>query len=397
MRIFTKTRRFFFGLIILSCGLLLVLPQFVAAQCGSNATAPLGVDLPLLLDDLAYESLAPAIEQSVHYLRKLPGEKIFVLCGEEYTVSWLIESLLTFQRIIEETPSAKVLGEIVAEQFNLCQARGKADDARIFVTGYFEPLFKASLTKTAIYRYPLYQKPADLISTPGGQGWEKKTGRLANGNLVPYPTRAEIEKGQLLAGQELAFLADPVEAFILHIQGSGQIELADGTLRRVQFAAKNGHQYRSIGKLLVKKGVIPLEEATMPRIVRYLKEHPEEQEAILHHNDSFIFFRWGDAAAVGPLGCLSEPLTPGRSVALDQDCFPPASLAFLTSRKPIVDEVGEIISREHFGRFVLNQDCGSAITGAGRLDLFWGAGRYAEVAAGNMKHPGELFFLIKKK
>lgn len=397
MRIFIKTRRIFFALIVLGCGLILALPQTVSAQCGRSATVPLVADLPLLQDDLVYDSLAPAIERSVHYLRQLPRGKAFVLCGERYPVSWLIESLLTFQQIIEQKPSAAALTDMVNRQFNLCQAKGRSSDQRIFVTGYFEPLLKASLTRTAIYRYPLYQKPLDLVSTPGGQGREQKTGRMENGNLVPYSTRAEIEKGQLLVGQELAFLADPVEAFILHIQGSGQIELADGTLRRVQFAAKNGHQYRSIGKLLVEQGVIPLEEATMPRIARYLKEHPEEQDAILHHNDSFIFFRWGDAAAVGPLGCLSEPLTPGRSVALDQDCFPSASLAFLTSQKPIVDENGEIIAWEPFGRFVVNQDCGSAITGAGRLDLFWGAGRYAEIAAGNMKHPGNLYFLIKKK
>lgn len=397
MRSLAETIRIFFGVIILGCGIVTALPQPVAGQCGQAATVPLAADLPLLQDDLAYESLAPAIDRSVHYLRQLPQEKTFVLCGEEYSVGWLIESLLAFQRIIEEKPSPQALTAILKKQFTLCQAAGRPSDHRMFLTGYFEPLFKASLTKTATYRYPLYRKPPDLVSSPGGKGRGKKTGRMKNGSLVPYPTRAEIEKGQLLAGQELAFLADPVDAFILHIQGSGRIQLADGSLRRVQFAAKNGHAYRSLGRLLVEKGVMRREEATLPRIVRYLKEHPEEQEAILHHNDSFVFFRWGDDSAVGPLGCLGEPLTPGRSVALDQDCFPPGSLAFLTTRKPRVNAAGEIIGWEPLSRFVVNQDSGSAITGAGRLDLFWGGGRYAEVAAGNMKHPGALYFLVKKK
>ena len=397
MRIFGETIRIFLGAIILGCGLITASPQPLAAQCSPAATVSLVAELPLLQDDLAYESLAPAIDRSVHYLRQLPVEKIFFLCGEEYSVGWLIESLLAFKRIIEKNPSPQALTDILKKEFTLCQAKGRGSDHKIFLTGYFEPLFKASLTKTATYRYPLYRKPPDLVSLPAGKGREKKTGRMENGVLVPYPTRAEIEKGQLLAGQELVFLADPVDTFILHVQGSGQIQLADGSLRRVQFAAKNGQEYRSIGRLLVEKGVMRREEATMPKIVRYLKEHPEEQEGILHHNDSFVFFRWGDDAAVGPMGSLGEPLTPGRSVALDQECFPPGGLAFLTTRKPRVNAAGEIIGWEPLGRFVVNQDSGSAIKGAGRLDLFWGGGRYAEVAAGNMKHPGTLYFLVKKK
>lgn len=397
MRILAETIRIFFGLMILGCGLFFAVPHPVAAQCGPTATVPLAVDLPLLQDDLAYDSLAPAIDRSVHYLRQLPPEKTFFLCGEEYSASWLIESLLAFKQIIAENPSPQALTASLKKEFFFCQAKGRASDHQMFLTGYFEPLFKASLTKTATYRYPLYGPPQDLVSAPGAKGREKQTGRMENGSLVPYFTRAEIEKGHLLAGQELVYLADPVEAFILHIQGSGRIQLADGSLRRVQFAAKNGHEYRSIGRLLVDKGVMRREEASMPRIVRYLKEHPEEQEAILHYNDSFVFFRWGDDAAVGPLGCLGEPLTPGRSVALDQGCFPPGSLAFLTTRKPRVNAAGEIVGWEPLSRFVVNQDTGSAIVGAGRLDLFWGAGPYAEAAAGNMKHPGTLYFLIKKK
>jgi membrane-bound lytic murein transglycosylase A len=397
MRILAETIRVFLGLMTLGCGLLFVVPQPVAAQCGPTATVPLAADMPLLQDDLAYDSLVPAIDRSVHYLRQLPTGKTFTLCGEEYPVSWLIESLLAFEQIIAERPSAQALTAILKEDFTLCQAKGGGAGQRMFVTGYFEPLFKASLIQTAIYRYPLYRKPLDLVSNPKANGGGKKMGRMENGALIPYYTRAEIEKGQMLAGQELVYLADPVDAFILHVQGSGQIQLADGSLRRVQFAAKNGQEYRSIGKLLVEKGVMRREEATMPLIVRYLKAHPEEQESILHYNDSFVFFRWGDDAAVGPTGCLGEPLTPGRSVALDQDCFPPGALGFLTTRKPNVDAAGEIVGWEPLSRFVVNQDAGSAITGPGRLDLFWGAGAYAEAAAGNMKHPGVLYFLVKKK
>ena len=397
MRTLAETIGIFFTVLVLGCGLLAAWPQSVAGQCDQAATVPLVAELPLLEDDLGYASLAPAIDRSVYYLRQLPAEKTFLLCGEEYSAGWLIESLLAFQRIIAESPSPEALTALVKKEFTLCQAAGRPSDQKIFLTGYFEPLFKASLTKTATYRYPLYRTPPDLVSVPGGRAGEKQTGRMENGALVPYFTRGEIEHGRLLAGQELVYLADPVDAFILHIQGSGRIELADGSLRRVQFAAKNGHEYRSIGRLLVEKGVMAREEVTLPKIVRYLKEHPGQQEAILQYNDSFVFFRWGDDSAVGPLGCLGEPLTPGRSVALDQECFPPGGLAFLATRKPRVNAAGEIVGWEPLTRFVVNQDSGSAIRGSGRLDLFWGGGRYAEVAAGNMKHPGSLYFLVKKK
>ena len=397
MRTLAAAIRIFSGAMIVVCGLLFVVTQPVAAQCGSTATVPFAADLPLLQDDLEYASLAPAIDRSVHYLQQLPAEKIFVLCGEEYPVSWLIESLLAFKRIIAENPTDQALTAILKKEFILCQAKGNGPDHRMFLTGYFEPVFKASLTPTATFRYPLYRKPPDLVAIPDANGRGKKTGRMENGVLVPYYTRAEIEKGQMLSGQELVYLSDPVEAFILQVQGSGRIELADGSLRRVQFAAKNGQEYRSIGRLLVEKGVMRREEATMPSIVYYLKEHPGEQEAILHYNNSFVFFRWGDDSAVGPMGCLGEPLTPGRSVALDQDCFPPGGLAFLKTRKPRVNAAGEVVGWEPLSRFVVNQDSGSAITGGGRLDLFWGAGAYAEAAAGNMKHPGVLYFLVKKK
>jgi len=397
MRTMAAATRIFPWLIFLGSGLFFALPQAGAAQGDQAATIPVVSDLPMFHDDLGYESLALAIERSVHYLRQLPRGKTFVLCGEDYSADWLSESLLAFQKIIGEKPSPQALTAILKKEFTLCQAKGGNDDNRIFLTGYFEPLFKASMTKTATYHYPLYRKPSDLVTTSDAKDQENKTGRLENGAIVPYFTRAEIDKGWLLAGQELVWLADPVEAFIMHVQGSGQIRLADGSLRRVQFAAKNGHEYRSIGRLLVDRGVMRREEATMPGIVRYLKAHPEEQEAVLHHNDSFVFFRWGDAGAVGPLGSLGEPLTPGRSVALDQDCFPPGSLAFLASRKPKVNAAGEIIGWEPLSRFVLNQDSGSAITGPGRLDLFWGGGSYAEAAAGNMRHLGTLYFLVKKK
>jgi len=135
---------------------------------------------------------------------------------------------------------------------------------------------------------------------------------------------------------------------------------------------------------------------TMPSLRAYLAAHPQEVARVLRYNQSFIFFNWGGAAAT-PSGSLGEPLTAGRSVALDQSCYPAGALGYLLSQKPQLNTNGEITSWLPMARFVLNQDSGSAIKGANRLDLFWGSDRYAEIAAGNMKQPGKLYFLIKKQ
>lgn len=384
--------------LVLTASPLLWPAQLLAAACPEEPFLPLTREqYPLFLDDMSQESLVVAIEASLRYLSRLPEERTFRLCGEEYPASWLRESLYAFQEIMVENPEAGELGRVLAEEFTICRAAGRKADRRMLFTGYFEPLFRGSLERTAVYRHPLYLVPGDLVQLPAAGGLGRATGRMENSTLLPYWTRAEIEKGRLLAGHELLYLADPVDAFILHIQGSGQVVLPDGQVRRVQFAALNGHEYRSIGRFMAEKGLLRLDEVTLPKIVRYLKDNPEEQEAILHHNESFVFFRWGESADAGPLGSLGEPLTAGRSVALDQSCFPAGGLAFLTTRKPRINDQGVIAGWEPMGRFVLNQDSGSAIKGPGRLDLYWGSGLYAEVAAGHMKQPGSLYFLVKKR
>lgn len=348
--------------------------------------------LPFLQDDLDYQWLQAAIDRSLHYLSRLPPEKRFSLCGMEHPVGRMITSLQAFRRIIDDHPSPEVLNKRISQGFSICRATGSDTRGSMLVTGYFEPRSLASLTRTETFRFPLYRPPPDLkpMTGRGATG-----GRLQDGKVVPYWTRAEIEQRNLLAGHELVWLADPVEVFILHVQGSGRVVLPDGTERRVQFAAKNGREYRSIGRLLVERGVMSLSEVTLPRIVDYLRSHPEEQQEILHHNESFVFFRWGDDSATSPQGCLAEPLTPGRSVALDQACFPAGALGFLISQKPVRNRGGEITGWQPMARFVLNQDTGSAIQGPGRLDLFLGAGSEAETTAGVLKHPGSLYFLLQ--
>jgi len=187
---------------------------------------------------------------------------------------------------------------------------------------------------------------------------------------------------------------------LLHVQGSGRIKLPDGSVKMIRYAANNGLPYRSIGKLLVERGMMPLEEVSMPRIVAYLRAHPEERQEILNYNERYIFFRWArpdeGEEAEEPVGSMGEPLTAGRSVALDPMCYPPGAVGFLLTRQPRFDQRGRLFSWVSLHRLVFAQDSGGAIKGPGRLDMFYGNGPFAEKAAGVMRQEGSFLLLVKK-
>ena len=391
-KVFFLGRMFFLGAFSL-----LVVTPVIGSDLPSMSRVPHDA-LPRFSDDFSVVSLQQAIANSLNYLSRVPPERTYRFSDENYSASWLVETLQTFQQLVQHTENPSELNRLIQNQFEVYQASGSRGSSEMLVTGYYEPLLEGSLKKKAPHLYPLYSVPPDLVSNSQADGaYKNKTGRLHNGKLVPYWSRSEIEKFDFLAGHELVYLADPVEAFILHVQGSGRVKLTDGSIRRLQYAAKNGRPYRSIGKLLIDEGKMEKNKVDLPGIVKYLRDHPEERERILHYNESFVFFRWGEDREGGPLGSLGEPLTAGRSIALDHSRFPSGALCFLQTQKLVVDSSGNASRWAPMARFVLNQDSGSAIKGPGRLDLFWGSDRYAQTAAGRMKHPGKLYFLIKKR
>jgi membrane-bound lytic murein transglycosylase A len=358
------------------------------AFCGAAAE---GGNLRIGRDDLGGAGLDEAISASLRFLQRQPPARLYRFCDQEYGAGELAATLTEFRTLFgRKLPDGEFAREF-AKRFTVCAAGGPETAGQVLVTAYFEPLLAGSLRREPPFIYPLYGKPDDLVARDG------RVGRVQDGRLVPYWTRAQIENEGLLAGRELVYLADPVEAFILHVQGSGRIRLRDGRVRRIQFAAKNGLPYRSIGKLLVERGRMELATVTLPVIVDYLNGHPDERREILQQNQSFIFFRWGEDADGGPRGRLGEPLTADRSVALDHDFFPPAALGFLQTRKPLFNGENQIIGWAPLQRFVVNQDSGSAIKGPRRVDLFLGGGEQARTTAGIMKHPGKLYFLVGKK
>ncbi len=268
-------------------------------------------------------------------------------------------------------------------------------------TGYFEPELQGSLTPGSEYDIALYRRPDDLVTVSLGRfrdayTGERIAGRVVGGALLPYPTRAEIDAGAL-AGQslELVWVDNAVDAFFLHIQGSGVVRLKDGGARRIAYAASNGRPYLAIGRSLVERGALSLEEVTMQSIRAWLEDNPAEAPAVRQENNSFVFFRWldGKAADLGPEGAEGVPLLAGRSLAVDRKFIPLGAPLWLDARAPDADPVGpDLVLR----RLMVSQDTGGAIRGPVRGDVFWGTGRAAGEIAGRMKHQGRYWLLLPR-
>ena len=353
---------------------------------------------PDFSDDLGYDGLEHSISKSLTYLNKIPADREFVFGQDRYTAGHLIVSIQQFADFIEKQPTVEELNEFIQANYRVYRSVGRDGWGDVLYTGYYEPHLRGSRSRTEEYQFPIYTKPDDLITIDLALFDEKYNGqriigRFTEETVVPYHERSEIDTDGALEGKAevLAWVADPVDVFFLQIQGSGKVYLDDGDVINVHYHTTNGQPYRSIGKLLIDEEKITVEEMSMQKIREYLNNHPEEMDGVFNYNPSYVFFK---TEAEGPLGNINVKLTPGRSIALDRFIFPKGALVFIQTEKPVVDSAGQIHSWQPFSRFALNQDTGGAIRGPGRADLFWGNGPYAEIAAGHMKHAGELYFLV---
>ena len=340
-------------------------------------------------DDLDPASLELAIERSINYYENAGRNKVYLIADRLIGAQQLKETLTAFRAILRKTDNAADLSKKIAAGFNVYRIARTGDSNHSLFTGYYEPLLEGSLKHTEKYKYPLYRVPPDLIKN------ENNVGRMKDGKFIPYYSRREIDVDGVLQGKnlELVWVADPVELYSLHIQGSGKIKLEDETLLTVGYAQTNGRPFRSITKFMLEGGKIKSSEASYRHVFLKGKEEKEMYD-ILSYNERYTFFRFLDKEPVGSLG---EPVTPGRSIATDPDFFPEGALAFIRLRKPVFDTEGNVKERVSFSRFVLNQDKGSAIEGPGRVDLFCGFGTKAEYTAGTLKEKGELYLLLIKK
>jgi len=356
--------------------------------------------VPLLTDDADRNSLQTAVDRSLTYLSQKisakSAERIRYGFSENmYAPEMAYRSLALFREILLNNPDEKELSKKVRQNFSFWEAKRGGRANPVLLTGYYEPILEGSLTPGGEYLFPIYRRPDDLVElAPWGEVREKQVVRFEKGRMVPYYSRQEIDnQGVLLKkGYELAWLKDPWERFVLHVQGSGQIRLPDGRILRVGFAASNGRPYRSIGRHLMEKGFFPEKDLSLGRVMEFIRQNPEKAEETFNVNERYIFFRLIPGPE-GPIGALGLPLTAGRSIATDQAIFPRGALAYLVSQQTLYDQAGRRKGKKPLQRFVLNQDTGAAMKGPERVDLFFGSGDNAGRFAGDMREDGEIFFL----
>ena len=264
-------------------------------------------------------------------------------------------------------------------------------------TGYYEPEVAGSTTASSEFAVPLFATPPDLVQlalAPFAADLQDRRvwGRVENGTLVPYHDRAAIDSGALAGrGLELLWLADPVDAFVLEIQGSGRVRLPDATIVRVTYAGQNGRPYVPIGRVLMEQGALTREAVSMPAIRTWLAAHPNQARAMMEQNPSYVFFRRAGELGPdqGPPGALGVSLTPGRSAAVDRAFLPLGAPLFVSTTDPL--------DGKPLRRLFVAADIGGAIKGPVRADLFWGWDPDAERRAGRMRARGRAWLLLPRQ
>ncbi len=330
------------------------------------------------------KALLTAIDHSLNYLNSPKAVKAYSRYSQtDFNLARLRCSLLRFRELLLTTNSGKELQEKVKSEFVFYQSLGKDAQGTVEFTGYFEPTYLASPVPNEEFRYPLYRKPRNF------EQWQQ-----------PHPTRLQLEgkdglsgNESILAGHEIVWLGDRLEAFLVQVQGSARLQLTNGSTMSITYGGSTNYPYTSVGKELVKDGVFTIEELTLPKLMAYFQANPSALDEYLPRNNRFIFFYETDGQP--PNGSLGVPVTGDRSIATDKSIMPPGALAFIQAPIPQVMSDGTIENRM-VSRYVLDQDTGSAIKGAGRVDIFLGSGKIAGERAGLINGRGKLYYLLLK-
>lgn len=366
-------------------------------------------------DDLGQKSFYEGVNQIIEFYKNRPNDTMnfgaYSITRGEYLKG------LTYLRKISETPEGfSTLNLKLLEHFHALEVYGEKEWGDVFITSYYQPVIEGRLKKEKQFSYPIYELPEDLVTIKMREFIEqdpnlraakdifinKSRNMSLSGKLkqvggksfvAPYYTRKQIDENDQAISKVIAWV-DPIDAFFLHIQGSGVVQLKDKKIR-VGYAGQNGHKYFAIGRDL--KDVIPIEEMSMQRIKEHLQTLThDEMMKVLHKNPSYVFFREIETEAKTYSG---SELIQGRTIATDPLYFPKGSLALVEFNKPEVSASGQDteVNWSPTQRLVFDQDTGGAIRGPGRLDLYWGEGAVAAQHAGIIKERGRLYYFVPKQ
>ncbi len=358
---------------------------------------------PVIVDSLTRESFFQALRKHIDVMKSSTLVKDPMIFGERKM------SKAHYLSALEEIFKHQVdWVEWIKNNFELHEVYGRDDWGEVLATGYYEPRVKGSRVATEVLSQAVYATPVDMVTIDlkafsykfkNGLEYSSLTGRIEDRirdkRIVPYYTRKEIDSDKKLNGFGLALAwIDPIDAFFIQIQGSGVITFENGESMRIGYAAQNGHPYVALGKHLTH--VIPLEEMSMQRIREYLKLLPKhEQQVILNHNPSYVFFQKLEGQALTYTGA---EVSDGRTMATDKILMPKGALAWLDIEEPIFENASGIVpvAWERRPRLVFDQDTGGAIKGPGRVDLYYGSDESAAQKAGVMRRLGKLYYLLPR-
>jgi membrane-bound lytic murein transglycosylase A len=356
----------------------------------ANQSIPNGEETSLGFDEQLWGksgdkvAMVKSIDNSLRYLDTPAALKAY----QNYPIQGISRdrvrrSLVRFRQLVNTSRSAAELQTAVKQEFVFYQSIGKDNKGTVQFTGYYEPIYQASRTQTPEYKYPLYKLPTNFSS------WKD-----------PQPERVQLEGADglqggtsVLAGNEIFWMRDRFEAILVQIQGSAELNLPDGSKTTVGFAGGTNFVYNSIGKELAKDGKVTPSQLTLPGIIRYFHDNPQELNVYIPRYKRFIFMK--ETFKGEAMGSINVPVTPERSIATDKSMMPPGALALVYTELPYAAN-GRSIQQKLVSRYVLDQDTGSAITGPGRVDYFMGTGKIAGDRAGVTGGPGQLYYLLLK-
>ena len=322
------------------------------------------------------DGLLEAISNSLNYMAKPSSQKFYPYGG--ITHERAVRTLQELKKLVVSGLSPQQMNTVLREKFDTYISVGCDDHGTVLFTGYYTPIFNGSPVRTDRFRYPLYKTPADLLKGPEGTILGQK---MPKGQIQKYPSRQDLQKSNTLAGNELVWLGDPFEVYIVHVQGSAKIRMPGGEIEGIGYAAHNGWEYQSIMKIMIAEGKLSDKNINIKAMIDYFKAHPDEVDMYVNKNPRFVFFK---SETGEPRGSLNEPVTPFRTIATDKTIYPRAMFAFVAVdlAKPL--------------GFALDQDTGGAIRAAGRCDVYMGVGDHAGDHAGGTYREGQLYYLFIK-
>ncbi len=331
---------------------------------------------------LAEPGYGAALGRSADWFRIASTQEFFPIEGVTHDrARRSVETL----RDIAAIPDARVRADRLAAGFEVYESVGYDGEGVVFFTGYFSPEFSASRTRSGRFQFPIYARPADLVTDPATGA---VMGRAdSRGRMLPYPTRQQIESDGLLQGSELVYLPSRLDAYSIEVNGSAKLQLLGGETMYVGYAGTNGRSYTSIGRLLVANGEMDPNTVSMPAIRQFFQQHPRKLDEYIRQNERFVFFQeypGGD----WPAGSLGFKVSPRRSLATDKKIFPRGGAVLVSTLLP---------DGTQWRQLMLDQDTGGAIRVPGRADIYFGTGPQAERLSGAQAAEGRLFYLFLKR